>query len=194
MSKQILPYPQGIWRTILRLPLLMHQYGLGGLIRPFPYLVLTTKGRRTGMERHTVLEYRRHGSKYYVISGWGKSPHWYQNLVVNPDVTLQLGSKEIAARAQVVENTSEALRALYMFQRTSPLYEIIMASMSSADTLDLRTLTDVSDEFTIVRFDVQAGNPALTGVRPKNQWLGPIILAGILMTLVWMVITRLSDE
>lgn len=186
-STGFLPYPGGSLRPIARLPLQLYRLGLGWLLGPVPLLILTARGRSSGLPRHTVLEYRRHGSKYYLISGWGAFPDWVKNIERNPQVTIQHGSTERAARASVVKDTAEALRAVYMFRRNSPLAEVILSSMSSADTIDLRTLTRVANEFTVVRLDPEPGEPPLPGVEARYRWLGLLLLAGLALWLLWRV-------
>src|SRR5688500_9087772 len=97
MAIQFIPYPQGLWRIVARTPLYLYQAGLGWMLRPFNLLILTTQGRKTGLARHTALEYRRHGSKLYLISAWGERPHWYQNLLINPAVTVQFNGRDCKA-------------------------------------------------------------------------------------------------
>jgi deazaflavin-dependent oxidoreductase (nitroreductase family) len=189
-----IPYPRGILHTLVRLPMLLQKFGAGWLLRPMNLMILTTRGRKSSLSRHVVLEYRRHGSKLYVISGWGKQPHWFRNLTANPDVTLQLGQAEIAASACLVKDSAEALRALYMFQRTGPIYEAILADMSSADSIDLRTLKQVADEFTVVRFDLLEDAPPLMGIEIVNRWIAPVIFATSLLYLLWMLWSRFPDN
>ena len=108
-----------------------------------PLLVMTTKGRQSGLARHVVVEFRRHGSKYYLFSAWGERTDWYRNLLRHPRVTIQHGAHVFAADAQPVQNDAEALRALYLFTRNSKLYELVFAGMSSAQAADLNSLADV---------------------------------------------------
>lgn len=184
-----LPYPKGPLRLILRAPLQLYRLGLGWILVSTPLLILTTRGRKSGLPRHAVLEYRRHGSKIYLVSAWGDMPQWYKNLLANPCVTIQRGSHEEKARAAPVTNAAEALRALHMFRRNRPLYDRLFARMSSAESIDLRTLTDVADEFTVVRLDLEKGPPELPGVRPLRPWIGSAII-GTLGALMWLVIFR----
>lgn len=185
----IVPYPQGMLKFILRAPMVFHQIGLGWIMRSVRLMALTTRGRKSGKPRHVILEYRRHGSKLYVISGWGDKPHWVRNLVASPDVTIQVGQQDMSARATVVEDSAEALRALYMFQRTGPVYEAVIANMSNADSdsLDLRRLKLVAGEFTVVRFDVTNAPPPMTGIQPPIPGV-PFILAGILASMIGWII------
>jgi deazaflavin-dependent oxidoreductase (nitroreductase family) len=188
-STNLIPYPKGVLKFLFRLPMTLHRMGLGWMLGPVPLLVLTTRGRKSGLPRPVVLEYRRHGSKLYVISGWGERPHWYKNVQADAEVTVQMGSKERRARATRVENPSEAIQALYKFRRYSLVHERLLASMSSADTIDLRTLTDIADEFTIVRLDLQPGPPVLPGVKAQKRWRAGSLLA-IAGVLAWWALRR----
>jgi len=182
-----IPYPQsGLLKFIFRLPLLLHHIGLGWVLSPAHLLVLTVRGRKSGKARHTVLEYRRHGSKLYIISAWGERPQWFKNMQADPQVTVQFGVQERAARAQRVDDPAEALRALYMFQRTSPLYEAILAGLSSAEDINLRTLKQVYGEFTIVRLDLQQDAPPLPGIQPRHGWVGWALILSVIAALLWL--------
>ncbi|MEU4427067.1 nitroreductase family deazaflavin-dependent oxidoreductase [Actinoplanes sp. NPDC024001] len=67
-------------------------------------LLLTTRGRRSGKLRRTVLLYQRDGDRYIVAAsnaGADRHPAWYLNLVADPDVTLQVGGETVAARARI---------------------------------------------------------------------------------------------
>jgi deazaflavin-dependent oxidoreductase (nitroreductase family) len=66
-------------------------------------LLLTTRGRTTGTLRRTALIYGRDGERYLVVASNGGArthPHWYRNLVADPDVTIQIGPEVFAARAR----------------------------------------------------------------------------------------------
>jgi deazaflavin-dependent oxidoreductase (nitroreductase family) len=194
MSQQFIPYPHGLWRIVARLPLYLYQAGLGWMLHPFPILILTTQGRKSGLPRHAIVEYRRHGSKLYLISGWGERPQWFKNLVLHPIVTVQFKGQVWKASASPVKDPGESMRALYMFKRTSPLSEMILANMSSASTIDLRTLKAVSSEFTVVRLDLGSEKPTLNGVSVKNRWIAPMLLVMSLLVMAWMVWVRLTDN
>jgi deazaflavin-dependent oxidoreductase (nitroreductase family) len=66
-------------------------------------LLLTTRGRRTGKLRRTALIYGKDGDRYLVVGSKGGAkdhPHWYLNLVANPEVQVQVGADQFAARAR----------------------------------------------------------------------------------------------
>lgn len=185
LPPMIIPYPAGVLRWLAQLPLYIYRLGLGWAIVWIPVLVLTTRGRKTGQPRHVVLEWRRHGSKYYVVSAWGNRPHWYRNLLASPIVTVQHGGRIFRARAVPVRDPNEAVRALYMFRKNSPLYEVLFSRMSSAPTINFRTLSEVAGEFTLIRLEPEAGARELPGVRQLPGWLLPgIVLLGIALLLL----------
>lgn len=68
--------------------------------------LLTTKGRKTGVERTVPLMCFADGADRIVIGSKGGAPEdpaWFLNLKANPNVTVQLGADVYAARAVVTE-------------------------------------------------------------------------------------------
>jgi deazaflavin-dependent oxidoreductase (nitroreductase family) len=78
----------------------------GGPPEGRPLLLLTTVGRRTGQARTTPMMYVPDGDRLLVIAsnaGAVKHPDWFNNLVANPDVTVEVGSESYPATAVVTE-------------------------------------------------------------------------------------------
>jgi len=74
----------------------------GGRLFDNDILLITTRGRRTGLLRRTPLMYGRDGERYIVVASYrGRPAHpcWYLNLETNPDVTLQVGPDVFPAKA-----------------------------------------------------------------------------------------------
>ncbi len=198
INGQLIPHPRGVQRVFLKMPLWMYRAGLGEFLNMTRIMVLGTVGRRTGLALYTPIEYRRHGSKIYVMSGWGEQPHWYQNLLASPEVTLQLGKERIEARATVVTNAGEVLRVLHLFRRAAPfVYDPMLARMSARDSISPKTLPEVSDRFTIVRFDPQPNAPeTLLPPLPTDfawVWVG-LIAAGVLTALIVSLVRLAKHE
>ena len=66
-------------------------------------LLLTTRGRKSGKLTRTALIYGRDGDRYIVVASKGgaeKNPEWYLNLVVNPEVNVQVGGDRFTAQAR----------------------------------------------------------------------------------------------
>jgi deazaflavin-dependent oxidoreductase (nitroreductase family) len=69
---------------------------IGGQVGKLHHLLLTTTGRKSGQPRTTPLNYRTDGDRIILVASWGgddRAPQWYQNLVANPEVTVQIGSE-----------------------------------------------------------------------------------------------------
>jgi deazaflavin-dependent oxidoreductase (nitroreductase family) len=76
---------------------------VGGMFERMPLLLLHHRGAKTGTERVNPLAYRRVGDSFAVFAsagGQAKNPDWYHNLLVNPDVTVEVGTERFAARAR----------------------------------------------------------------------------------------------
>ena len=70
-----------------------------------PLLILTTTGAKSGQPRASILTYSRDGEAYVVAGtnmGGPIGPSWVPNLVADPAVTIEIGPRVTAARAEVV--------------------------------------------------------------------------------------------
>ncbi|GAB1420359.1 hypothetical protein MASR2M15_04530 [Anaerolineales bacterium] len=148
-----IPYPVGLFKWLLRSPVIAQRLGFGFLLEWLHLMVITTHGRSSHKSRHTALEFRRHGSKIYAFSGYQQRPDWYQNLLVNPIVTLQIGNEVVIAKATPVHNNTEIVRVLHLFTRHTLINSQLLKRISSAKKIDFSTLLEVAPEFTVVRFD-----------------------------------------
>lgn len=87
--------PRGLARLGFRLPIGLYRLGLGGLLGK-RFLLLTHTGRKTGLERQTVLEvvrFDKETTTFMVAAGFGTRSDWYQNIRANPQVVVQFGQK-----------------------------------------------------------------------------------------------------
>jgi deazaflavin-dependent oxidoreductase (nitroreductase family) len=78
----------------------------GRVSRKYPVLLLTTTGATSGKPRVTPLNFSVDGDRLVMIASAGGSsrhPGWYRNLVANPDVTIELGSETLRARATTAD-------------------------------------------------------------------------------------------
>ena len=76
--------------------------GIPGFV---PTLLLTTKGRKSGKERHAPLLYVDHDGAYIVVGSKGGNPEdplWYLNLQDNPECEIRVGAHRTKARARIV--------------------------------------------------------------------------------------------
>ncbi|MCE1253626.1 MAG: nitroreductase family deazaflavin-dependent oxidoreductase [Anaerolineae bacterium] len=66
-------------------------------------LILTTRGRKSGLLRQTPLQYEFVECCYIVAAGYGKHSDWYLNACANPQVEIRIGKKRFSAVAEAVE-------------------------------------------------------------------------------------------
>jgi deazaflavin-dependent oxidoreductase (nitroreductase family) len=69
-------------------------------------LLLTTDGRRSGEPRTTPLIHRTDGGRWVIVASKGgapANPGWYENLMANPEATIQVRGEEISVRASTAE-------------------------------------------------------------------------------------------
>ncbi|OGN93807.1 MAG: hypothetical protein A2Z71_11665 [Chloroflexi bacterium RBG_13_50_21] len=89
-------------RLFFKTPLIWWRMGMGGILGR-SMLVLTTWGRKSHLPRHTMLSFTPMKDRIYVEAGWGSSCDWYQNLMADPHVTLQVCSQAVTGlRGEVV--------------------------------------------------------------------------------------------
>ena len=70
-----------------------------------PSLLLTTAGRKSGEKYVFPLFYGDEGNSYIIVASKGGAPDhpgWYKNLLANPEVEVQVGTKKVKARARTV--------------------------------------------------------------------------------------------
>lgn len=71
-----------------------------------PSLLLTTTGRKSGEKFIFPLFYGEDGGKYFVIASKGGAPEhpgWYRNILADPVVEVQVGTKKLKARARTAD-------------------------------------------------------------------------------------------
>jgi deazaflavin-dependent oxidoreductase (nitroreductase family) len=87
------------------MPIWIYRLGFGWLLGG-KFLLLTHKGRKSGQSRQAVLEIIQaypSENRYLVVSGFGSRSHWYQNIIIEPRVVIQVGTKRINAIAEQLD-------------------------------------------------------------------------------------------
>ena len=89
-----------------------------------PELLLTTTGRKSGLQRTSALSYLRDGDRLLVLgSNFGQRHHpgWSSNLIAEPEATVALGGTEIPVTATLLTG-AERERGLQRFL-AYPMYQ-----------------------------------------------------------------------
>jgi len=93
----------------------------GGAMKGRPLLLLTTTGAKSGQLRTKPMMYIPDGDRLLVIAsnaGALTHPDWYRNLVVHPEVTVEVGNETFKAIATV----TEGLERQRLWSRVVELY------------------------------------------------------------------------
>lgn len=62
-----------------------------------PCAILTTTGKKTGLQRKTPLLFMRDGKDVVMVAsqgGFSTEPFWYKNICANPEVHIQIGGEK----------------------------------------------------------------------------------------------------
>lgn len=126
---------QGFVRWALRAPIWLYQHHLGWLFG-HTGLLLTHRGRKSGLARHTVLEvltYDKRTHTYIIAAGWGAHTDWLRNIEQTPQVEVQSGGEHLHARA-VVLSADEAAQAVRDYVRRHPFRARAMSRLLLGQT------------------------------------------------------------
>jgi deazaflavin-dependent oxidoreductase (nitroreductase family) len=88
-------------------------------------LLLTTEGRTSGEPRTTPLIHRTDGDRWVVVASKGGAPEhpgWYQNLLANPEATIEVKAQEIPVRATTATG-EERSRLWALMAEVWPAYD-----------------------------------------------------------------------
>ncbi|CAN5923127.1 nitroreductase family deazaflavin-dependent oxidoreductase [soil metagenome] len=76
-----------------------------------PSLLLATKGRKSGEKFLFPLFYGETGNSYFIVASKGGAPEhpgWYKNILANPEVEVQVGTKTMKAKARTASGEERA--------------------------------------------------------------------------------------
>lgn len=99
-------------RILFKIPLVVWRLGFGGYLSSparggSKMLVLTTRGRKSGLPRHTMLSYILSEGKEYVASGWGARSDWTKNILADSLVTVQARGRIYSAEIRRISELEE---------------------------------------------------------------------------------------
>jgi deazaflavin-dependent oxidoreductase (nitroreductase family) len=102
---------------------------VGGYYAPIPLMLLTTIGARSGRPHTAPLAYVNDGPgrlvTYASNRGAHKHPDWYHNLVANPDVTVEVGTRLLPARATVATGAERERLLTELISQLSPVSDLM---------------------------------------------------------------------
>lgn len=105
--------PHGWSAAAFRAPAFLYRIGLGWLLG-HRFLMLTTRGRRSGLPRPTILEVVEWDPAQrtaLVLAAWGERSDWVRNLEAGPPIAVAIGRDRFRPTARRLE-TEELEAAL----------------------------------------------------------------------------------
>lgn len=153
--------PKGLLRWLLRMPIFLYRHNLGWLLGK-RFVLLNHIGRKSGLPRQVVVEvveYDQTSQTVYVASGWGYQSQWYQNLLAQPDITIQMGRKKWAVHARML-TPEEAAAILLEYRQKHPaaarelgkVMEIDMVGSSEEELFEI-----IRESLPMVAFEPRGG-------------------------------------
>ena len=115
-------------RWLLRSPIVLYRFGLGGVLGR-RFLLLEHTGRRSGLPRLTVLEVVGvgEGGAPIVVSGFGSRSQWCLNVSAKPEVWFTQGRTRVQATTLRV-STEESTAVLERYRIDHPRAAKVLGS------------------------------------------------------------------
>jgi deazaflavin-dependent oxidoreductase (nitroreductase family) len=90
------------------------------------WLLLTTRGRKTGLPREVLLPCERFREGLIIISTYGRRSNWIRNLEGDSAVTVICGGWALPARAEIIDDvkTKRSLVSAHPFFPPAPVFPI----------------------------------------------------------------------
>lgn len=113
------PRPAGLLRLFFKIPPLVYHGPLAEFLRSRCVLLITTRGRHSGLPRTTALSFMPIDDHFVVFAGWGIRANWYRNARAHPEVRLKVGRRELRATARLVEDPARRVDLMRQMQARS---------------------------------------------------------------------------
>lgn len=168
-------YPDSpLEKFLVKLPILFWRLGLGPVTGQL-FLVLTTTGRKSGLPRRTMVEYSRMSGRKYSPCAFGERANWYQNIVADPQVTVQSADGAERMKAVRVTDDKELLSLIENGLRTNPMMLKWYFNSLGIDFEKEEDILAQKDKIFFIRFDpVEEITPP--GLEVDLAWLWPLLL------------------
>jgi deazaflavin-dependent oxidoreductase (nitroreductase family) len=136
----------------------MWKAGLGRLINAWPpvfgrIMVIRHRGRRTGREYLTPVNYASVGGEIYCTAGFGPATDWYRNLLASPRTAVWLpdGWRQVrAVEESDSPHRAELIRAITIASGVAgPLLGVDQKRLSDAQLLE------IARDYRIIHFELE---------------------------------------
>jgi deazaflavin-dependent oxidoreductase (nitroreductase family) len=162
---------------LFRAPLIAWRLGMGPVTGKL-FLVLTTTGRKSGLPRHTMVEYYSIDGVKYAACAFGARAQYYKNIAADPRVTIQSADGTESALAKRVTDGEELLAVYELFKRRDP--PLLLWYLDSLGIKpEAEDILANKERLHFLRFEpVEEGTPP--GLEVDLAWLWPVALLAVL--------------
>jgi deazaflavin-dependent oxidoreductase (nitroreductase family) len=151
--------PNALLRFVFKIPPKVYWGPIASFLASRCVMRLTTTGRKSGLQRTIGISFMPVGDGYVVFSGFGIESQWYQNVLANPKVTIEVGRKRMEAMASVVQDPERRRHLmLQMRDRSSscgpPTFIRPLLRLTGAFDYDaeIQLAVDHAEEMPVVEF------------------------------------------
>ncbi len=171
-------YPEtSAQRFFHRLPVWLWRLGLGPLLGR-EFMLLTTRGGRTGLPRRAGLTAHHLHGRLYAWCPYGDRGYWFRNLAAQPLVTVQTSAGSGSARAVRIGDESEAGELYDLLRAFDP--RMLHEYLAGEEVPDRRgAFVAARRRLHVVRLEPSA-EPGPAGVGRDLLWVWPAAMAGVL--------------
>jgi len=172
-------YPEsGLMWIITRLPLVLWRLGLGPILGKF-LILITTRGRKSENPHRVITEYYCLGEKFYVPCAFGERSDWYQNILNDPQVTIQTSAGTRSAMAARVTEEEEFIEVYNLMHKKNELMLLwYLKSLGIEDNLE--DILNKRDRIFLFRFE-PIKDAQLPAQEVDLAWIYSTILLGLLV-------------
>ncbi len=120
------------------------------------FLLLYTKGRKTGKTRITPVEYRRKDGYVHVVAARGKKAHWFKNMIAHPEeVMVKIGFKKRKTSFEIFESIDKKNNLFKWYVEKYPkAAKYLFGWDPKIDVLETADFTSFSELIEIIKFDL----------------------------------------
>jgi len=147
--------PQGLARLLYRMPIVFYRAGLGWMLGK-RFVFLTHTGRRSGKTRQTVLEIIRRdieGQTLYVVSAFGDKADWYQNILAQPEVNIQVSKKKAQAIAHPLP-IEDAVQEMQRYYQAHPRLLTMLVRVVGYEIRNENDVQELSAHIPVVKLQI----------------------------------------
>jgi len=146
--------PRGIKAIPWRLPIYLYRSGFGWILGN-RFLLLRHVGRKTGKIRYAVLEIIQSApdqGTYFIVSGFGTRSDWYQNIIQQSSVEIQVGGKLFKAEAQQLSPVEGGKLLLAYAQKNPGSLKTLSQIMGYEIDFSPQGILDFGQQIPVIQF------------------------------------------